>query len=341
MARKIAEVELGASSTCSAGQINEIVAKAQPTVLKGYAADWDLVKSTVQENGEQSAAAVSSYLQSWYNQGPVHLMSADEEQNGRLFYKDDLSGFNFSRSRVKLDDVLEQIMAAENKSPAPTFYVGSTAVDSVLPNFRSKNDLQHMSNQALISIWISNRSRVSAHHDAPDNIAVVAAGKRRFTLFAPEQINNLYIGPLDYTPAGQAASLVDFHNPDFERFPRFKQALEVAQVAELEAGDAIYIPSMWWHHVESLSSINVLVNYWWRQVESYIGVPNDALYHAMLSIKALPEAQRQAWKHIFEHYVFSPKDNSHIPEDKLGILADVDDKISRQLRAVLLNKLNR
>ena len=29
-------------------------------------------------------------------------------------------------------------------------------------------------------------------------------------------------------------------------------------------GDAIYIPPLWWHHVESLGQFNVLVNYWYR-----------------------------------------------------------------------------
>jgi oxalate decarboxylase/phosphoglucose isomerase-like protein (cupin superfamily) len=47
------------------------------------------------------------------------------------------------------------------------------------------------------------------------------------------------------------------------RFPRFQQALEAASVAGMEPGDAIFVPSMWWHHVESLASFNILVNYWW------------------------------------------------------------------------------
>jgi hypothetical protein len=93
--------------------------------------------------------------------------------------------------------------------------------------------------------------------------------------------------------------------------------------------------------VEGLDSFNVLVNYWWRQVENYVGVPADALYHAMLAIRALPAEQRQGWKKLFDHYIFSDQDVSHIPEHKQGVLAPLDNTLSRQIRALLLNKLNR
>jgi hypothetical protein len=188
---------------------------------------------------------------------------------------------------------------------------------------------------------MGNQSRISAHYDAPDNIACVVAGKRRFTLFPPEQISNLYIGPIDFTPAGQPASLVDFHAPDFEKYPRFKQALKHAQVAELSAGDAIYIPANWWHHIEAMDKFNVLINYWWRQVDDHIGVPNDALLHAMLAIRELPVAQRQAWQHIFDYYIFNPQKQSHIPEHALGVLSETNPLIARKLRAMLMNSLNR
>jgi len=225
-------------------------------------------------------------------------------------------------------------------SPA-TFYVGSPRIDAVMPSFRADNDVPPLASRAFASIWLGNQSRIAAHYDAPDNIAIVVAGRRRFTLFPPQQSVNLYIGPLDFTPAGQPASLVDFHAPDFLRFPRFAEALKHAQCAVLEPGDAIFIPATWWHHVEGLDSFNVLVNYWWRQVEDYVGVPGDALLHALLAIKELPEAQRLAWRHLFDHYVFSPEPITHIPESIRGVLDSSNPSAMRQLRALLLNKLNR
>ena len=75
-----------------------------------------------------------------------------------------------------------------------------------------------MRNDHNVSLAI--RTRIAAHYDVPDNLACIAAGRRRFTLFPPGQQHNLYIGPIDLTPAGQPISLVDFAQPDLARFPR-------------------------------------------------------------------------------------------------------------------------
>ena len=235
---------------------------------------------------------------------------------------------------------LDTLMAQMQSSGEEHLYLGSTPVETVFPGFRADNDIDMGEARPLVSIWMGGRSRISAHFDAPENIACVVAGKRRFTLFPPEQLANLYVGPLDLTPAGQAISLVDFDNPDFERFPRFRDALDAALVAELEPGDALYLPSMWWHHVQGLESLNVLINYWWTPTRRAHGNPLNALVHALLSIRGLPTAQREAWRGLFEHYVFSDDaDLSHIPEHRRGVLGDIDADMARQLRAMLRSKL--
>jgi hypothetical protein len=221
--------------------------------------------------------------------------------------------------------------------------VGSTTIDTALPGFRTHNDLDFGTRNPLVSIWLGNRARIAAHHDLPDNLACVVAGRRRFTLFPPEQLSNLYVGPLDLTPAGQAISLVDFASPDFTRFPRFAQALAHARVAELSAGDAVFIPSMWWHHVESLEAFNALVNYWWRQSPAYMDAPIGALMFAMMTVRDLPPAQRAAWHNLFRHYVFETDEETvaHIPRGSRRSLGPLTDESAREIRARLLARLNR
>jgi len=88
-----------------------------------------------------------------------------------------------------------------------------------------------------------------------ENVGIVMTGRRRFTVFPPEQIGNLYPGPFELTPSGVPISLVDLTAPDLDRYPRFAEAMAAAQSAVLEPGDAIYLPFHWWHAVESLESV--------------------------------------------------------------------------------------
>lgn len=312
-------------------------------ILKNLVSRWPLVKLS-----ETSANSSVDYLKQFYQGQPIGAFTAEPEINGRYFYQHDLSQLNFckqySQLDILLDQLIEQLAEQLDEKKAPGIYVGSAHVDQLLPGFRSENDLSALRKfKPLMSIWLSNQSRIAAHHDVPNNIACCITGKRRFTLFPPEQLENLYIGPLDNTPAGQAVSLVDFHQPDWVKFPKFERALQQAQVAELDAGDALFLPSMWWHHVESLSSFNILVNYWWQTTTSHMGAPMDAMMHALLNIKNLPHEQKEAWFEMFKYYIFNNDTTalSHIPNEQLGVLNPMDNKSSRQIRSMLLNKLNK
>jgi len=307
-------------------------------VLRGLVANWPAVQA-----GLESAQTAAAYLRRFYRDATVGALLGAPEIGGRFFYNENLSGFNFRAVRLRLDAVLDEIERHRNDAKPPSIYVGSTTVDTCLPGFRAENDLNLGDRQPLASVWLGNRTRIAAHHDLPDNLACVVVGHRRFTLFPPGELGNLYVGPLDFTPAGQAISLVDFAQPDFARFPKFADALRNAQVAELEPGDAVLIPSMWWHHIEALDSFNVLLNYWWRQSPAHMDSPMNALMLAIMSVRDLPEEQRKAWANSFRHYVFEADDDTagHIPENARRVLAPLDDAAARELRARLIKKLNR
>lgn len=311
----------------------ELLNSSQPLHLPGFAAHWPAVSAA-----KQSERAISDYLLSNYSGESLTTYTSDAQSGGRVFYNADFSGFNFKPVHAKLD----QLLAPSNN--AAHWYVGSTFVPRWFPQWLQQQHVPALAesvNNPLISLWIGNQSRVAAHADLPQNLAVVVAGRRRFTLFPPEQLANLYIGPLDVTPAGQAISLVDFAKPDLTQFPKFAEAMAQAQVIELEPGDALIIPSMWWHHVEALSTLNVLMNFWWRDSPAFAPSPQLALKLAMLSINALPPEQKAAWRAHFEHYVFGAGAAEHIPQHLRGLQGPLTEPLARQARAELLNKLNR
>jgi hypothetical protein len=320
--------------------LDELLEANEPVVLRGIVRDWGLVRA-----GLHSVQEAMAYLRERYNGRPLQYSYGEPEVAGRPFYRDDFTELNFEVRRGSLDAVLDGIAAHLDDVHPPTYYLASLPIDGSLPGFRDDNDLDFAARgvHAPPSIWIGNRVIASCHYDAPNNIACCAVGRRRFNVFPPDQIGNLYPGPLDLTPGGQAVSLVDFADPDFERHPRFRQALANGFSTVLEPGDALFLPSMWWHHVQALEPFNVLVNYWWTRVQSHIPTPMDALYHALWAIRDRPEIEKQAWRGVFEHYVFGPAGHAgeHLPEAARGVLGPIDEIQARRIRALLIGKLNR
>ena len=322
---------------------DDILQEQRPTVFKGMARDWPLVRC-----GLESPVRAMAYLEGFYNGQRVVGYTGEPEIKGRFFYDDDRTGLNFQAERVPLDEFLGRLRRHLDDKEGPSLYVGSTDVDAYLPGLRDGNDLKldpgvFGVEPPLVSIWLGNRTVASAHYDISNNIAWCMVGRRRFTLFPPDQVHNLYPGPLDPTPGGQAVSMVDFSAPDFDRFPRFREALAAAQVAELEPGDVLVYPALWWHQVEALDAFNVLINYWWNSSPSFMDTPMNTVLHGLLSLRDRPDFEKRGWRELFDYYVFGPSDRAgaHLPENARGNLGPLDELGARRLRAYLLNRLNR
>jgi hypothetical protein len=321
----------------------ELLESQQPAILKGVVKDWEIARRAA-----QSATAAIEYLASFDAARPVVGYTGPREIGGRFFYNDDMTGLNFEAKRVVLTEFLRRIEAHLDDSDPPSLYIGSTDVDLFLPGLRKENGLALTDpmfdrNPPTVSIWIGNRTIATAHFDFSNNIACSLVGRRRFTLLPPEQVSNIYPGPFHLTPAGQVVSMVDFRAPDAERYPRFADALAAAQVAELEPGDALFYPAMWWHHVEALDPFNVMINYWWNTTPAFVDTPMTTLLHAILSLRDRPQQEKRAWRALFDYYAFGDPalPSEHLPDHARGILAPLDETAARRLRADLLQRLNR
>jgi hypothetical protein len=319
----------------------EVLLEKRPAILRGLVRDWPAVKQ-----GLDSPAALVRYLNRFDSGKPVDALLTAPEIDGRIFYDEAMTGFNFLRNRLPLAAVAEQVLRYAQFPKSPAVAAQSALVRDCLPGFSAENALSIVDANVLPRVWLGNRITTPTHVDEWNNIGCVVAGRRRFTLFPPEQIANLYIGPLDFAPTGAPMSLVSLRDPDFERYPKFHAALAAAYAAELGPGDAIFIPSLWWHHVESLEPFNVLVNYWWHDLVGDGALADsafDALLHAILSIRALPPATRRAWGAFFEQYVFGDEADAleHISPGRRGILGSLSAEQLAGLRARLAKGLAR
>jgi hypothetical protein len=315
----------------------ELLAAQKPAILKGVARDWPLVRA-----GQVSPAKAIAYLKSFDAGRPVTAFTGAPEIGGRFFYNDHITGMNFTAARVPLGEALDQV------DGAASVYIGSTDLDTYLPGLGAENGLRlndsmFEANPPIVSIWLGNRTIAAAHYDMSNNIACCMAGRRRFTLFPPDQVANLYPGPLEPTPGGQVVSMVDLRDPDLVRYPRFAEAEAAGQIAELEPGDILFYPALWWHQVEALDGFNAMINYWWNTSPAFIDTPQNTILHALLSLRDRPEAEKAGWRALFDYYVFGPAEQAgaHLPEAARGNLAPLDEMRARRLRATLLNRLNR
>jgi hypothetical protein len=315
----------------------EIVPACKPVVLKDLVKDWPAVRAA-----RESPQALANYLRSFDRGNAVLTMEGPPSIRGRIFYRDDMSGLNFERRPATISATIDRLLAQVQDPNPPTVFIESAPTANSLPAFSAAHPMPLVAPEFQPRIWIGNFVTVRTHFDLFENIACVVGGLRRFTLFPPDQVSNLYLGPVDFTPSGVPVSMVPLHDPDFGRFPRFAEALRHSQSAELTPGDALYIPYGWWHHVESLTPFNALVNYWWNTAPK-LGSPFGVLLHAALSLRDLPADQRAVWRALFDHFVFTDPEQAlgHLAPETRGLLAPPSAARTREVRSILAQTFNK
>ena len=279
---------------------DEVARGGRPVVLRHAFADWPLVAQA-----QKSDEAAVAYLERFYNGRPVNTLVSPPSERGRFFYRRDSKAMNFESAAGLLSDVLQALLENREEPEPPAVAMQAVSAPDCLPGLEAENPNRLVPPETRARVWIGNAVTVAPHFDVAENIACVAAGRRRFVLFPPEQTPNLYPGPMDVTPANVPISMAAMDESELGRFPRYRQALDAAFVAELEPGDAIYIPYLWWHGVQSLSGFNILVNYWFNRDQASAAYPYVPLLHlAYQAYRNMPPQHREAWRALYDHYVF-------------------------------------
>lgn len=314
-----------------------VVDGQRPVVIRGLVRAWPVVVAAL-----SGVAALRDILRGAARDAMVETVVGAPSIRGRFFYRPDFSGFNFERSRASMVSSIDTIFAEADVAEPRSLAIQAASLPDYFPGLVSTHPLPFVPAGAVPRVWLGNQVTVQTHYDPSDNLACVVAGRRRFTLFPPTAICDLYPGPLDFTPAGSPVSLAPIDAGTDSAFPRMVQARAVAQSAELAPGDAIFIPFGWWHHVQSLDKVSMLINYWWNGAPAHLGSPFLALVHAIMSVRALPASQRDVWKTLFDQYVFEAGGSAtaHIPSARLGLLGEMTPAMARQLREALLRRLS-
>ena len=316
--------------------IREGFQSGRPFIVRQLHSEWILVKK-----GKESETELKKYLHECSLKRDFVYAIGEPEQNGKIFYNKDM-GVNFVERKAALKTVLGYFDEIREAEEDVALYLSSLEIHKYFENLLTETPSYLNEDQYRAGLWIGNKIQVPLHNDFPNNVACVIGGRRKFTLIPPNQFENLYVGPIDFTPAGRAVSMVDLQNPDLDKYPKFAVALEHALTAELSPGDIIYIPSMWWHAVEGLDDFNVMLNFWWRENPTFLGGPDAAMKLAIATIRDLPHPEKQHWKQLFEYYIFnnSEENTAHIPEKSRGVLGKINSDLARKIKSYLLEVLS-
>ena len=328
--------EIAARELSSPERFRELIHHCRPMVIRGLVADWPAVKAA-----RATPRAFRAYIDSLDVGADVEVYVGDSAIRGKYYYKPGLQGFNFERRMMKLEDAMDHVLDAVEHPGVRSVYIGSAPTGDCLPGFAAANAMPFISG-AGPRIWLGTAANISTHYDTFDNLACVIAGRRRFTLYSPESIGSLYIGPIDNTMSGPPVSLAASDpGSNTAKYPRFEEIRDQALIAELEAGDALYMPKLWWHQVESTAAFNGLVNYWWDAFSSGPDAPYTSLLLAMIAISERPPGERQAWKAFFDHYVFRTNGHplAHLPPEQHGILGPLKQDNYSKIRARIMRLL--
>jgi Cupin-like domain len=115
-------------------------------------------------------------------------------------------------------------------------------------------------NLAMNGLWIGPGEQiVYFHYDNAINLMCMFNGVKRVSLLPFEQLPDMY--PMFDVVQGVIGSSVRMLDPDWEKFPRYRDAISKLQVAVLEPGNMLVVPPHWWHHVESFG-LNIMINNW-------------------------------------------------------------------------------
>ncbi len=101
-----------------------------------------------------------------------------------------------------------------------------------------------------IFFWLGPQGTITPLHHDPCNLMMAQVyGRKKWQIISPHYTPQMY----NYRGVFSA---VDLTNPDYNRYPLFREVHIIEEV--LEPGDLIFMPVGWWHFVEALDiSISV------------------------------------------------------------------------------------
>src|SRR6186713_3050574 len=138
----------------------EIVPSARPAVLKGLVADWPIVRAA-----RESRVALARAVKDLDNGREPFVLEAPADAHGRIFYRDDLAAFNFTRRPAGLSATVDRLLGFAETPDAPALFLESMPARDYLPDFAGAHPMPLLGERAEPRVWIGNAVKVNTHFD--------------------------------------------------------------------------------------------------------------------------------------------------------------------------------
>lgn len=239
----------------SIAEFTDILAAGIPVIITGAMSHWPACSKT---SDHYWSPAYWSKM-AGYRTVPIEVGSAytDESWGQRL---------------VTVNQFFETFILNPDKSQ-PLGYLAQHQILLQIPElandvdipeycYTGVEDTKSLETMVDSNIWVGPANTVSPlHHDSDRaNLLCQLIGKKYVKLYNADQTELIYphveTSMLSNTSQIDVASL----QPDFDKFPKFKQASGFHGV--LGPGEMLFIPPRGWHYIRSLTT-SISMNFWW------------------------------------------------------------------------------
>ena len=154
---------------------------------------------------------------------------------------------------MKVTEIFERISGLGNHPPIleedERYYIfGNLAPAKLIDQVRWPQEAMNSDRSMYIT---ASGVLTKAHYDRHAGFLIHMYGKKHVLLLSPKYFQQLY--PIHDSLTGEdRRSLVNLRSPDLKAHPRVLE-LEAMETV-LEPGDMLFIPSNWWHEIETIGT---------------------------------------------------------------------------------------
>ncbi|GAB7535080.1 cupin-like domain-containing protein [Burkholderia sp. 3C] len=234
------------------------LARNEPVIITGALDDWRIDERWTPE-------ALANIAQT----RRITLSTAGDGQY-RLKPSHDIRRSNaFENTEVEFGVAARRMLDADADEHV---YVMQQPIPQMLPELLDNLVVPEWiaSSRPMINLWFGRRTSSQLHFDYSNNLFAQLYGSKEFALFAPDETPRLY--PYHHDAATAHLSNVEPDQPDLAAYPDYAHAEAIRFT--IHAGELLYMPVFWWHHVRA-PEVSVSVNFWWYpSLEQILGASN-------------------------------------------------------------------